>query len=118
MCGIAGILALEGGQPPEEPELARMLAPLHHRGPDDRGTWREGPVGLAHARLSIIDPAGGHQPMASADGRTVVVFNGEVFNFVELRDELQAAGRRFRTRSDTEVILHLSSCTARTSWPG
>ena len=107
MCGIAGILALEGGRPPEEPELARMLAPLHHRGPDDRGTWREGPVGLAHARLSIIDPAGGHQPMASADGRTVVVFNGEVFNFVELRDELQAAGRRFRTRSDTEVILHL-----------
>lgn len=107
MCGIAGIFSTDGWQPPGSAELSAMIGQLHHRGPDDTGQWCAGPIGLAHARLSIIDPAGGHQPMASADGQLHVVFNGEIFNFVELRAELQKAGRRFASHSDTEVILHL-----------
>lgn len=107
MCGIAGILAVDGAAVPTAAELSAMVGQLHHRGPDDTGSWCRGEIGLAHARLAIIDPAGGHQPMASADGRLQLVFNGEVFNFVELRTALEACGRRFRTRSDTEVILHL-----------
>lgn len=107
MCGIAGILAVEGARAPSAAELSAMIGELRHRGPDDQGLWRQGEIGLAHARLSIIDPAGGHQPMASANGQLQVVFNGEIFNFIELRAALEAAGRRFRTRSDTEVILHL-----------
>ncbi|HJV72538.1 asparagine synthase (glutamine-hydrolyzing) [Ideonella sp.] len=108
MCGIAGILPVgEHAAAARAGELAAMAAQLHHRGPDDSGLHCTGDVGLAHARLSIIDLAGGHQPMGDADGTLWVVFNGEIFNFVELRAELQAAGRRFRTRSDTEVLLHL-----------
>ncbi|HEX5686072.1 MAG TPA: asparagine synthase (glutamine-hydrolyzing) [Ideonella sp.] len=107
MCGIAGILSVDGSHPPAAAQLATMIGQLHHRGPDDTGMWCQGEIGLAHARLSIIDPTGGHQPMASADGLLQVVFNGEIFNFVELRAALEAAGRCFRTRSDTEVLLHL-----------
>ena len=106
MCGIAGVLDLRGRA--VAPELLRsMVTTLHHRGPDDSGLHAEGPVGLAHARLSILDLAGGAQPMTSQDGTLALSFNGEIFNYLELREELARRGRRFLTRSDTEVILHL-----------
>ncbi len=104
MCGIAGIVQLDGA-PVDADLLGRMVEQLRHRGPDDAGIRCDGPVGLGHARLSIIDLAGGGQPMATADGHYLVSYNGEIFNYLELRDELVAAGHTFRTRSDTEVIL-------------
>jgi len=106
MCGVAGILAL-GGRPPELEELRAMAAPLRHRGPDGERFWTEGRVGLAHTRLSIIDLEGGAQPIENESGSVRVVFNGEIFNFVELRAELERRGHRFRTRTDTEVLVHL-----------
>ena len=86
--------------------LARMAAVLRHRGPDGSGMYADARVGLAHTRLSIIDLAGGAQPMGNEDGQVLVTFNGEVYNYIELRDELAAKGHRFRTRSDTEVLVH------------
>src|SRR2546427_2537994 len=80
---------------------------LRHRGPDGAGLWVEGPVGLGHRRLAIVDVAGGHQPMANEDQTVWIVFNGEIYNHAELRPELEARGHRYRTRSDTETILHL-----------
>lgn len=107
MCGIAGIVNLRDDLPaPERVLVARMVAAMRHRGPDEFGLYLDGRAGLGHARLSIVDLAGGQQPMATADGTLVVVFNGEIFNHVELREELTALGHSFRTRSDTEVILH------------
>ncbi len=106
MCGIAGIVDLRGGAPPPPQALARMLGAMHHRGPDELGTYRDRFAGLAHARLSIIDLATGQQPMTNEDETLWIVFNGEIFNHVELRAELVAAGHRFRTRCDTEVIVH------------
>jgi asparagine synthase (glutamine-hydrolysing) len=106
MCGIAGIVALDdAAEPPSRSALLRMAAALRHRGPDEFGLYRDPRAGLAHARLSIIDLASGQQPMADADDRTWIVFNGEIFNFLELRAELSALGHIFRTRSDTEVIV-------------
>ena len=84
-----------------------MLARLVHRGPDDAGTYARGPVALAMRRLQIIDLAGGHQPMLSDDEQIALVYNGEIYNYVELRNELRSAGVAFRTASDTEVILRL-----------
>jgi asparagine synthase (glutamine-hydrolysing) len=84
-----------------------MIQMIEHRGPDDTGTYVDGPVGLGHARLSIIDLADGRQPMEAEDGSLCIVFNGEIFNYIELREELLQKGHRFRTRSDTEVVLHL-----------
>jgi asparagine synthase (glutamine-hydrolysing) len=109
MCGIAGFL-IDGWHPATndlEARLWRMIAVLRHRGPDDEGVWTDGTAGLAHARLSIIDvsPAG-HQPMSSADGDVWITYNGEVYNFSEIRRELSALGYRFRSRSDTEVIVN------------
>lgn len=105
MCGIVGIVYSE--HVPVDPRpLRRMLATLTHRGPDEQGYLVEGPVGLGHARLSIIDPAGGHQPMNHPQAGLWITFNGEIFNYVELREELIGRGHQFRTRSDTEVILH------------
>jgi asparagine synthase (glutamine-hydrolysing) len=106
MCGICGIAA-GGAGGPDPDVLAAMSWALVHRGPDDDGQVIAGPVGLAARRLSIIDLAGGHQPIASEDGRVHVVQNGEIYNHAELRAELQAAGHSFRTRCDTEVIVHL-----------
>jgi asparagine synthase (glutamine-hydrolysing) len=101
MCGIAGYVGTL------EPELLpAMLRLLKHRGPDDAGTHLERGVGLGMTRLAIIDLAGGRQPMANEDGSLWMVFNGEIYNFRELRPELQAKGHSFRSRSDTEVILH------------
>ena len=102
MCGICGFVGLES------PGLVdRMTDSLDHRGPDDRGTFVDGDVALGHRRLSIIDLGGGHQPMISADGRYVLVYNGEIYNYAELRRDLIARGASFRTESDTEVLLQL-----------
>jgi asparagine synthase (glutamine-hydrolysing) len=105
MCGISGILKLDGG-PADSSLLARMILSLHHRGPDATGIHVSGPAGFAHARLSIIDLQGGAQPMPAAGNRYWITFNGEIFNYVELRDELLSKGYKFATQSDTEVILH------------
>jgi asparagine synthase (glutamine-hydrolysing) len=101
MCGIVGIVRFDG-RPVKAETLAEMTERLVHRGPDDRGTWVDGPVGFGHRRLSIIDLAGSPQPMASADGRLHVVFNGEILNYRELRGRLSY---RFRTSGDTETLL-------------
>jgi asparagine synthase (glutamine-hydrolysing) len=106
MCGLAGIVDLTGDRPPSREALADMLAVLVHRGPDELGIYVDDHAGLAHARLSIVDLAAGQQPMTNEDRTLWLVFNGEIFNYVELREELLAYGHRFRTRSDTEVILH------------
>ncbi len=106
MCGIAGILSFDG-EPVETARLDRMIARVGHRGPDGAGFHTDGPVGLAHVRLSIIDLAAGRQPMHNDVGSVSIVFNGEVFNYRELRADLMDRGHRFRTRSDTEVILRL-----------
>jgi asparagine synthase (glutamine-hydrolysing) len=104
MCGICGIAGEKAGA--AGPMLERMLAALRHRGPDDSGRLLAPRIALGSRRLSIIDLPGGHQPIASEDGRVVVVFNGEISNFRELRRELEALGHRFTTRSDTETIVH------------
>ena len=107
MCGIAGVVSLRDGLPPPElDQLGRMGGALKHRGPDEFGIYRDRRAGLSHARLSIIDLEGGQQPLSNEDGTLWVVFNGEIFNYIELRDELVALGHQFRTRSDTEVIVH------------
>jgi asparagine synthase (glutamine-hydrolysing) len=106
MCGIAGIFDFDGA-PVAQESLRGMIGMLTHRGPDGTGIHAENGVGLAHTRLSIIDLAGGQQPMCNEDSSLWITFNGEIFNYVELRDELVRKGHRFATRSDTEVILHL-----------
>src|SRR4051812_40927676 len=109
MCGIAGAWIFGGGRTADlDAQAGAMAATLVHRGPDDSGVWSEGCTGIAlgFSRLSILDLSPtGHQPMASADGRFVIVFNGEIYNFQDLRAELLAAGCRFRGGSDTEVLL-------------
>ncbi len=107
MCGIAGIINLAGGVAPQRTTLERMIGALAHRGPDGFGYYNDENVGLAHARLSIIDISGGSQPIHNEDSTVWVVFNGEIFNYIELREELERAGHRFYTHSDTEVIVHL-----------
>lgn len=110
MCGIAGRWASDGQRLEDaERSLAAMLARIAHRGPDDAGIWTDADAGLllGHRRLAVIDPSPlGHQPMVSEDGRMAVVFNGEIYNFAELRHELTARGVRFRSNSDTEVLLY------------
>jgi asparagine synthase (glutamine-hydrolysing) len=107
MCGIAGIHRLAHGRAPQRHELQAMIRALHHRGPDGTGVEAHADVGLAHARLSIIDLEGGAQPIANEDGSVRVVFNGEIFNYVELREQLLRRGHALRTHSDTEVLVHL-----------
>ena len=108
MCGIAGIYRYRSGRPVEETELLRMTAALRHRGPDDEGIHLAGSLGLGNRRLKVIDLSPrGHQPMLSEDGRVAITYNGEVYNHVELRRELEARGHVFRSRSDTEVLLRL-----------
>lgn len=107
MCGIAGILNLTAAAPPEEGLLRSMLGTIRHRGPDEYGMYLDDAVGLGNARLSIIDLSGGQQPIPNEDRTLWIVFNGEIFNYVELRPELEARGHRFETSSDTEVLLHL-----------
>jgi asparagine synthase (glutamine-hydrolysing) len=105
VCGICGIAAPRGGPDPDV--LAAMNAELRHRGPDSAGTLVDGPIGLAMRRLSIIDLEHGDQPIASEDGRVHVIQNGEIYNYRELRAELERRGHRFSTASDTEVLVHL-----------
>jgi asparagine synthase (glutamine-hydrolysing) len=107
MCGIAGIIKFDPRETVEETRLKQMRDVLRHRGPDGEGLWIEGPVGLAHRRLAIVDVAGGHQPMANEDETVWIVYNGEIYNHAVLRKELEAKGHRYGTRSDTETILHL-----------
>lgn len=106
MCGIAGVLHRDPHQPASTERVTAMCDVIAHRGPDDSGVFTDGPVGLGMRRLSIIDLAGGHQPMRTADGRLTIVFNGEIYNYREVRRRLEAEGHRFQTSSDTEVILH------------
>jgi asparagine synthase (glutamine-hydrolysing) len=105
VCGIAGVLSL-GPQPPTADEVAAMTGTLRHRGPDESNVVTRGAIALGHTRLSIIDLSGGKQPMTTADESLWLSFNGEIFNHVELRADLERRGATFRTRSDTEVILH------------
>jgi len=106
MCGIAGIFHVDPATAVVSTDLKRMTAVLQHRGPDEGSVYVDGTVGLGHRRLSIIDVAGGGQPIFNEDGTKAIVFNGEIYNYAALRDRLVARGHRFATRSDTEVILH------------
>src|SRR5690242_3539034 len=105
MCGIAGTIDLRGRQVPQS-QLRAMAKAVAHRGPDDEGIYQRRNVGLAFRRLSIIDlSSAGHQPMLTPDRSLAIIFNGEIYNYRELRAALKRKGRRFHTESDTEVIL-------------
>ena len=105
MCGICGVVNFNNA-PVEEAGIRKMMASMKHRGPDDEGIFTDGSIGLGFVRLSILDLSqAGHQPMYSQDERYVIVYNGEIFNYIELREELEPKGYRFRSRSDTEVLL-------------
>jgi asparagine synthase (glutamine-hydrolysing) len=107
MCGIVGLVYADPARRCEQDIVTRMRDVFAYRGPDDAGLYIDGPVGLGHRRLSIIDLGGGHQPMSNEDGSLRIVFNGEIYNYRALREELIAKGHRFQSQSDTEVILHL-----------
>lgn len=106
MCGIAGQFNFERQEPVRRETIMGMTRSIAHRGPDDEGFFIAGPIGLGFRRLSIIDLAGGHQPMSDAEQTVWIIFNGEIYNYRELRDELENKGHQFRTSSDTEVIIH------------
>jgi asparagine synthase (glutamine-hydrolysing) len=106
LCGIAGIVN-KNSAPVYKGDIIRMTDAMAHRGPDDAGVFTDGPVGLGHRRLSIIDlSSAGHQPMHNEDGQIALVFNGEVYNFRELRNHLEDRGHRFHSQTDTEVVVH------------
>ena len=105
MCGIAGFLLRQGNARAEV--VKAMCAAIRHRGPDDEGVRVEGACGIGMRRLSIIDLSTGHQPLSNEDGSVWVVFNGEIYNYQELRQRLIAQGHGFRTNSDTETLVHL-----------
>jgi len=107
MCGIAGIVKMDPREHVEEQRLRRMREVLLHRGPDGAGTFLDGPAGLAHRRLAIVDVKGGHQPMPNEDRSIWIVYNGEIYNHASLRPDLESLGHRYGSRSDTETILHL-----------
>ena len=107
MCGIVGWVDFLGGNPPAADTIDRMARVITHRGPDDQGVYLDGPAALAARRLAIVDLAGGHQPLCNEDGSLWVTFNGEIYNHNELRETLTRQGHVFRTRCDTEVLVHL-----------
>src|SRR3989441_11112582 len=107
MCGIAGVIHRDPDQPVSRALLKCLCSALEHRGPDDEGLYVSGPVGLGMRRLSIIDLSGGQQPIFNEDGSKVIVFNGEVYNYRDLRQRLISAGHVLRSHSDTETVLHL-----------
>src|ERR1017187_8837076 len=107
MCGICGIFVSRGEGFVQRSTLKAMADTLEHRGPDDEGFYTNGSVGLAHRRLSIIDLEGGHQPLANEDDSVWIAFNGEIYNFEELNRRYLSSGHVFKTRSDTETIIHL-----------
>ena len=106
MCGICGQYNFESLAPVRRADIQAMAESIAHRGPDDEGYYLAGPLGLGFRRLSIIDLASGHQPMSDQEESVWVIFNGEIYNFLELRRELESFGHVFRTNSDTEVIVH------------
>src|SRR6476620_3330335 len=106
MCGICGQFNFIHHEPVEPATIRRMTDSIAHRGPDDEGYFFSGPLGLGFRRLSIIDLAGGHQPMFDAQQTVCIIFNGEIYNYKELRQELKKYGHCFHTDSDTEVIIH------------
>ncbi|MCH8063486.1 MAG: asparagine synthase (glutamine-hydrolyzing) [Chloroflexi bacterium] len=107
MCGICGLVNADSGRPVPAEQIRRMRDVMVHRGPDDAGEFLEGPVGLGHRRLSILDLSPrGHQPMSSASGRFWITYNGEIYNFRRLREDLEAKGYRFKSESDTEVLVN------------
>src|SRR5690349_21648778 len=106
MCGIAGIASSKSGNV-DSAAVHRMCQTIVHRGPDDEGIYVKGGIGLGMRRLSIIDLSGGRQPIHNEDKTIWVVFNGEIYNFKELRKDLERSGHRFYTNTDTEVIVHL-----------
>jgi asparagine synthase (glutamine-hydrolysing) len=107
MCGIAGIFYRDTQKYVDQSLVKNITHTLHHRGPDDEGYYIKKNIGLGHKRLSIIDLETGHQPISNEEGSLWIIFNGEIYNYIELRSELLAKGHRFKTHSDTEVILHL-----------
>src|SRR6059058_5940072 len=107
MCGIAGVLYAAPERPADPAILKAMGDAIAHRGPDAEGFLREPGLGLVHRRLSIIDLGGGDQPIGNEDGSVQVVFNGEIYNYQALRAQLESRGHRFKTNSDTEVLVHL-----------
>src|SRR5262245_61879088 len=106
MCAISGIVNFNATNPIDSRVLARMTSVQAHRGPDDHGYFISNNVGLGHRRLSIIDLSGGAQPIFNEDKSVAIVFNGEIYNYADLTKELIAQGHQFRTRSDTETIVH------------
>ncbi len=106
MCGIVGIFDTQGKREIDRTLLTRMNESQHHRGPDEGGIYTERAVGFGHRRLSVIDPSSGYQPLFNEDNTVAIVFNGEIYNFQQLRSELTTRGHQFRTRCDTEVIVH------------
>src|SRR5829696_6905289 len=106
MCGITGLFLHDRDARVDPARLHAMIEALTHRGPDDIGFHFDGSVGLGVRRLAIVDPAGGQQPIANEDGTVWVVYNGECYNFPELAAELTAAGHRFSTHTDTDVLVH------------
>ena len=105
MCGISGFVG-PGHERADASIVRRMTATLRHRGPDDEGYYVSGPVAFGHRRLCIIDLETGHQPLSNEDGTVWAMLNGEIYNYVELREALIERGHRFKTRSDTEVVVH------------
>ena len=106
MCGVAGILNRDRDKPIDPEFLIKMALVQSHRGPDQSGEYIDNGVGLAHRRLSIIDLSSGKQPLTNEDGNVIVTYNGEIYNYQELMADLKARGHHFKTRSDTEVIVH------------
>src|SRR5687767_12534181 len=106
MCGIAGLVGVNGLHEDDRARAVLMRDVLTHRGPDGAGLHTDTHVALGHRRLSIVDLAGGHQPLSNEDGSIWVTFNGEIYNHADVRPDLEAAGHRYRTRSDTETIVH------------
>jgi asparagine synthase (glutamine-hydrolysing) len=107
LCGIAGIVAGPGKAPPDLERIVTMISPLRHRGPDESGVYLDRRAALGHLRLSIIGIDGGIQPIANETGELWIIYNGEAYNYLELREDLEKKGHRFTTRTDTEVLLHL-----------
>ena len=107
MCGIAGVIKFGRDARVDLDTIRQMCQVMAHRGPDDDGFYVSGPVGLGMRRLSIVDLARGHQPISNEDETAWIVFNGEIYNHAQLREQLQARGHRYRTNSDTETIVHL-----------
>ena len=107
MCGIVGLVGFDAEQPIDRGRIEAMRDVIDYRGPDGFGLYVDRGIGLGHRRLAIVDVSGGHQPMSNEDGSVWIVFNGEIYNHAELRPDLVARGHVYRTRTDTETILHL-----------